>query len=124
MNCLRLLLQAALLAPALLPAQTATVSGTLSAGIGGALLKGDRPAFQELVQQRKTGAGGIEELRVTREAPDSLFRFDATLVPGDDRYRLALRQERTGRFYVDAGVEQFRGWYDGSGVRPNARSGV
>ncbi|MFM9091970.1 MAG: cytochrome c3 family protein [Verrucomicrobiota bacterium] len=40
---------------------------------------------------------------------------NATLVPGDDRYRLALRQERTGRFYVDAGVEQFRVWYDGSG---------
>jgi hypothetical protein len=116
MNCLRLpLLRAALLAPALLPAQPATVSGTVSAGASGAFLDGDRPAFQELLRQRKTGAAGIEELRVTREAPDALFRFEATLMPGDDRYRFALRQERTRRFYVDAGAEQFRVWYDGSG---------
>ena len=113
----------ALLAPAAL-AQSVTTSGTISVGGGGALLDGDRPSFQSLTQHRKDGFGGIEEFRLTRETKGSVFKFDARLLPGDDDYRIAARFEQTDRFYVSAGFEEFRVFYDGSGgyFRPTGTS--
>jgi hypothetical protein len=105
----------ALLTPAALLAQTVATEGTIAVAMGGALLDGDRPAFQRLTQQKKDGYGGIEEFRLTRESKDSIFRFEARLLPGNDQYQLAGRFEVTDRYYVDAGFEQYRVWYDGSG---------
>lgn len=117
-------LWATLLVPAALYAQTVTTSGTVSVAVGGALQEGDRAAFQEAVQQAKRGFGGIENFQLTREADDSLFKFDARILPGNEDYRLHFRFEKTDRFYVDAGYEQFRVWYDGSGgfFHPTAMS--
>jgi hypothetical protein len=110
-------LWAVLFAPAALLGQ-ATSSGTITVGGGGTLLDGDRPAFQHLMQQKKDGFGGIEEFRVISEpTKESVFKFDARLLPGNDDYRLAFRYDRTDRFYVDAGYEQYRVWSDGSGGR-------
>lgn len=108
----------ALLVPAALFAQTkVTTEGTLTVAAGGALLDGDRPALQQITQQKKDGFGGIEEFRLTREDKESIFKFDARLLPGNDDYRIALRYERGENFYATAGFEQFRVWYDGSGGR-------
>ena len=104
----------ALFLPAALAAATVTTEGTLAIGGGGALLKGDRPALQQATQHRKTGYGGIEEYRLTRESKESLFTFEARVLPGDDDYRLLARFEKPEKFYVDAGFERFRVWYDGS----------
>ncbi len=108
-------LQAALLLPAACLAADVTTEGTLTVGGGGAFLDGDRPSFQKLTQHKKDGYGGIEEYRLVRESKESLFKFDARLLPGDDDYRLGFRFEKPEKFYVDAGFEQFRVWYDGSG---------
>jgi hypothetical protein len=115
-------LWALLLSPAALLAQTVATEGTVAVAAGAALLDGDRPAFQRITQQKKDGYGGIEEFRLTREAKDSVFKFDARLLPGNDHYRLAGRFEVTDRYYIDAGFQQFRVWYDGSGgfFRPTA----
>lgn len=106
---------AALLAPAALVAQTVTTEGTLAVGGGTALQKGDRPAFQETLQHRKFGYGGIEEFRLIREAKDSIFKVDLRLIPGDDDYRVALDFTQGERFFASAGYEQYRVYYDGSG---------
>jgi hypothetical protein len=117
-------LWAALLFPASLFAADVTTEGTVTVGGGGALLDGDRPSFQKVTQHKKDGFGGIEEYRLTRESKESVFKFDARLMPGDDDYRLAARFERPEKFYIDAGFEQFRVWYDGSGgyFRPTGTS--
>jgi hypothetical protein len=108
-------LWALLLTPGALLAQTVATEGTIGIAAGGTLLDGDRPAFQRIMQQKKDGYGGIEEFRFTRETKESVFRFDARLLPGNDHYQLAGRFEVTDRYYIDAGYEQFRVWYDGSG---------
>ncbi|MBI5691899.1 MAG: hypothetical protein HZC55_17600 [Verrucomicrobia bacterium] len=108
-------LWAVLLAPATLLAQQSSSSGTITVGGGGSLLDGDRPSFQQVMQQKKDGYGGIEEFKVTSEAKDSVFKFEARLLPGNDDYRVAIRYDKNDRYYVDAGYEQFRVWSDGSG---------
>jgi hypothetical protein len=108
-------LWALLLSPAaLLAAEEVTTEGTIAVAGGGALLDGDRPAYQRTMQHKKDGYGGVETFRLTRESKESLFRFDARLLPGDDTYRAAGHFEVPERYYVDAGFEQFRVWYDGS----------
>ena len=119
-------LWAALVFPAALVAADVATEGTLAIGGGGALLDGDRPQFQKLTQHKKDGFGGIEEFRLVREGKDTLFRFDARLMVGDDDYRLAARFDRTDRFYVTGGFESYRVFYDGSGgyFRPTSTSFV
>jgi hypothetical protein len=97
-----------------LTAATVTTEGTLAISGGGAFLSGDRPAFQQALQHKKDGFGGIEEYRLTRESKESLFKFEARVLPGDDDYRLLARFEKPEKYYVEAGFEQFRVWYDGS----------
>ena len=110
-----LALWATLLAPLALFAQNVTTEGTVAVAGGGALVDGDRPAFQQVFQHKKDGYGGLEEFRVIREAKDSTFRFDARIVPDDDNFRLVGRFDKLDRFYVEAGYQQFRIWSDGSG---------
>jgi hypothetical protein len=105
----------ALLFPAAIFAADVATEGTLTVGAGGALLDGDRPAFQQQLQHRKSGFGGIEDYRLTRESKAWLFAFQARLLPGDDDYRLSARLEKPERFFVDTGYQSFRVWYDGSG---------
>lgn len=105
----------ALLLPAIGLAADVTTEGTVSVAAGTALLDGDRPSFQRTTQHKKYGYGGVEEFRLTRESKESLFKFEARLLPGDDLYHLGARYEVPDRFYVDAGFQQFRVWYDGSG---------
>jgi hypothetical protein len=109
------ILGAVLLLPAALPAADVATEGTVTFGAGGALLDGHRPAFQQLNQQRKTGFGGIEEYRLTRESKDSLLLFEARLLPGNDDYRLRARWEKPEKFFVNAGWASYRVWYDGAG---------
>jgi hypothetical protein len=110
-------LLATLLAPAALFAQNVTTSGTLSVAGGGALLDGDRPAFQELTQNKKDAYGGLEEFRLVREDETSILKLDARFLLGNDNYRLAFRYDQMDRYYVDAGYDQFRVYYDGSSAR-------
>ena len=105
---------ALLLSPAALLAQDVAIEGTIGVSAGGAFLDGDRPAFQRNLQLNKDGYGGIETFRLSRESSESLFKLDARLLPGNDKYRVAGRFEVTERYYIDAGFEQFRVWYDGS----------
>lgn len=118
------LLLATLLAPAALLAQTVTTSGSLSFAIGGALHEGDRAAYQRAVQHAKQGFIGLEDFNLVREADDSVFEFNARILPGDEDYAVSFRFEKPERYYIDAGFEQFRVWYDGSGgyFRPRAMS--
>ena len=92
-----------------------TTEGVVAVGGGGALHDGDRPQFQRLTQHRKEGWGGIEELRITGEGKDSIFKLEARALLGDADYRLLGRFEKTDKFYVEAGFSQFRVYYDGSG---------
>lgn len=116
MNLLRSsLLWATGFAPAVLLAETVSTSGTVAVGGGAALLDGNRPAFQQLQQHRKDGFGGIEEFRLVREAKDSVFKVEGRALVGDDDYRLVARYDRTGKFYVEGGFEEYRVFYDGSG---------
>lgn len=118
---------AALLLPAALLAQEKiTTEGTLSVAAGGALLDGDRPAYQRILQQKKDGFGGIEEFKLTREDKDSVLKFTATALLAEGEYKLGVRYTKTDRFYFDAGYERFRVYYDGSaGVfRPTGTSFV
>jgi hypothetical protein len=108
-------LWAALLLPAALYSADVLTEGTISVGGGTAILDGDRPAFQKATQHNKEGFGGIEEFRLSRETDDSIFTFDARIMAGDDDYRLAGHWEKPEKFYLDAGFEQYRVWYDGSG---------
>lgn len=104
-----------LLAPTLVAQETVTTRGTLAVGAGGALQDGDRPSFQQVFQHRKTGYGGIEEFQLTRESKESLFAFNARVMPGDDAYRLIARYEKPEKLRVELGFNQYRVWYDGSG---------
>jgi hypothetical protein len=107
-------LWATLVLPAALFAADVATEGTITVGGGGALLDGDRPAFQKVTQHKKDGFGGIEEFRLTRESKESLFAFNARLMPGDDDYRVFARLENPEKWYVEGGFEQYRVWYDGS----------
>lgn len=102
-------------------AQT-TVSGTFAVAAGTALVDGDRAAFQHRMRQRKHGYGGVEEFNVTRATDDSLFRFEARFLPGNEDYRLAARWEKFDVIYVDASYQSFRTFYDGSGGRLRPRN--
>lgn len=93
------------------------INGTVAVAVGGALVDGDQPAFQERFRQRKDGYGGLEDLTVTRTTNDTLFRFQAHAIPGNEDYRLSARWERFDAFYVEANYQQFRTFYDGSGGR-------
>lgn len=104
-----------LLLPAALYSADVFTEGTVTVGGGAAIVNGDRPAFQKATQHNMSGYGGIEDFLLTRESDASLFKFEARLLPGDDDYRLAARWEKPEKFYVDAGFEQYRVWYDGSG---------
>jgi hypothetical protein len=117
-------LWAALLAPAALLAQTVTSTGTVSFGGGGAFLDGDKPSFQQITQHNKDGYVGIEEYRLVRESKESILTFDVRAILMDDTYKLGLRYEKPGKYYLDAGYDQFRVWYDGSGgyFRPTGTS--
>lgn len=117
-------LWAGLLLPALLAAQD--VTGTISVGGGAALLDGDRPSFQRIIQHKKDGYGGIEDYQLVREDKNSVLKFNARALLGDDDYKLGFRYERPDRFYADAGFERFRVFYDGSGgyFRPTGTSFV
>ena len=99
-----------------------SVSGVAGISAGGALLDGDRPAFQETLRLKKDGYGGLEALTVTRSSEDSLFRVEGRLMPGLADYRGALRFERFDAFYVDVRFKRFRTFYDGSGgfLRPRS----
>jgi hypothetical protein len=99
-----------------------TVSGVAGISAGGALLDGDRPAFQETLRLKKDGYGGLETLTVARSSDESLFRVEGRLMPGLADYRGALRFERFDAFYVDVRYKQFRTFYDGSGgfLRPRS----
>ncbi len=108
------------------PAVTAAVTteGTLTVGGGGALQDGNRPAFQQATQTRKHGYGGIEDFSFLAEGEKTSFKIDARFLPGNDDYRFATRLTYNERFYIDAGFEEFRVWYDGMGgfFRPTATS--
>jgi hypothetical protein len=104
-----------LLVPALLNAADVTTSGTLGVGGGTALLNGDRAAFQQITRHHMAGFGGIEDFLLVRESDESLFKFEARVLPGDDNYRLAFHFEKPEKFYALAGFDQYRVWYDGSG---------
>jgi hypothetical protein len=107
-------LSACLLLPAAIFAADVTTEGTLALGGGGALLDGDRPAFQKLLQQRKDGYGGVEEFRLLRETKEHLFKFELRALPGADDYRVGLSLQRPEKWFVSAGYSQYRVWYDGS----------
>ncbi len=110
-------LLATLLAPVALLAQNVTSSGTLSSSIGGVLLDGDRPAFQQLTQTKKGGFIGLDEFQLTSEGESSVFKFEARLMPSDDSYRLVARFDKSEKYYIEGGYDQFRVWYDGSSTR-------
>ena len=116
MHRLRVSVFAALAAPVLASAQIVT-SGTIAVGGGGALLDGDRPAFQENTRHNKEGYGGIENFTWSRTTDATLLRFDARAIPGDEDYQLTARWEKFDAFYVEANYKQFRTFYDGSGGR-------
>jgi hypothetical protein len=96
-------LWAVLLAPAAFAAEGVTTSGTIAFGGGGAFLDGDRPAYQQIQQQRKDGFGGIEEYLLIREGKDDILTFDARLLPGNDDYRVAVRYDKSEKYYIDGG---------------------
>jgi hypothetical protein len=98
------------------PAQVVT-GGTIAVGGGGALLDGNRPAFQQARRHAKDGYGGIEEFTWSRTTDASLLRIDARAIPGDEDYRLTVRGEKFDAFYVELNYRQFRTFYDGSGGR-------
>ena len=100
----------------LAPGQVVT-SGTIAMAGGGALLDGDRPAYQQRMRQKKDGFGGIEDFTWSRTTDDNLLRFDARAIPGNEDYMLAARWETFDAYYVAANYKQFRTFYDGSGGR-------
>lgn len=105
-----------LLALAASPSSAQVVtSGTLAIGGGGALLDGDRPAFQEKFRQKKDGYGGLEDFTLSRITDASLLRFEAKIIPGNEDYRSSLRFEKFDAYYLQADYKQFRTFYDGSG---------
>ena len=105
-----------LFAPVFLPAQIVT-SGTIAVAAGGAFQDGDRPAFQQRMRQQKAGYGGIENFTWSRTTEDTLLRFDARAIPGNEDYLVSARWEKFDAFYVEANYKQFRTFYDGSGGR-------
>lgn len=99
---------------ALFAADAATMGGTVTVGGGGALLDGNRAAFQQLTQQNKDGYGGLEDFFLTREQDDTVFKLNLRAIPGNEDYLVSLRFEKTDKFYVDAGYSSFRTFYDDS----------
>lgn len=106
----------AALLPAFASAQT-TVSGTIAAAGGAALLDGDRPAYQQRLRQKKDGYHGLEDFTIARTTDATLFRFEGKFIQGNDDYRLAARWEKFDGFYLAADYRGFRTFYDGSGGR-------
>lgn len=98
------------------PAQVVT-SGSFAVSGAGVLLDGDQPAFQQRMRQRKDAFGGLENFSLSKTTDDSLFRFEARVIPGNEDYRLATRWEKFDAFYVEGTFSHFRTYYDGSGGR-------
>jgi hypothetical protein len=107
---------AALCGPSLYTAEIET-SGTIAFAAGGALLDGDRPAFQQRFRQKKDGYGGIENFTWSRTTDATLLRFDARAIPGNEDYQFTARWEKFDAFYLEANYKQFRTFYDGSAGR-------
>ncbi|HEY0945860.1 MAG TPA: hypothetical protein VGD81_11360 [Opitutaceae bacterium] len=98
------------------------IEGTVAGSAGGAIVNGDKAAFEERHQRQAGGAFGLEELRFAREANGSSLRFESRLLPVDGDYRLTGRWTPRDAVYVDFGYNRFRTFYDGSGkyFRPTA----
>lgn len=107
--------------PPALSGQVVT-EGTLAVGGAAARIDGDQPAFQQRFRQRANGFGGLETWAVTRTTAESLLRFEARFLPGNDDFRLAARWEKFDALYVEANFQSFRTYYDGSGGRYNPRN--
>src|SRR5829696_9242572 len=84
---------AALFGPTLFAAEIET-NGTIAFAAGGALLDGDRPAFQQRFRQKKDGYGGIENFTWSRTTDATLLRFDARIIPGNEDYQFTARWEK------------------------------
>jgi hypothetical protein len=115
-----------LLLPAVGLAAGVTTEGSIAVGGGGAFLDGDRPAYQQATQHRESGYGGLEHFRLTSESDDSLLKFEARVLPFDGDLKLLARYEKPEKYFIEAGAEQFRIWYDGSAgyFRPTKTSFV
>lgn len=101
--------------PATEDAPAAKIDGTVSISAGGALVDGDRAAFERHSQQGSRGFGGLEELRLRREDGPRTLLLESRLFPGDERYGLHGRWADEGRWHLDFGYDQYRTFYDGSG---------
>lgn len=92
------------------------IEGTVSASAGTAWVRGDPAAFQQRMQlPAKSAFAGLEDLRYHREAGDTTFSVDGHFLAGERDYGVVARWSRNERVYVDAGYNQFRTFYDGSG---------
>jgi opacity protein-like surface antigen len=99
------------------------IEGAATFGLGHAWIDGNKAAYQERFQQNAGWAGGFEELRYRRETDTAQLLVDGRLLPGDDSYGFRLRWVQPEKLWLDAGYDQFRTYYQGSGYTfaPNGR---
>ncbi len=109
----------AFLAPTLfgqVAVEPAAVEGTLALAGGGALLRGNRAAYEQHQQHRKDGWGGVEEFRYHRETKKSTLSLKGRALFRDEDYFAQARWQKQNGLYVEGGFSRTRYFYNGAGA--------
>ncbi|MEO5804696.1 MAG: c-type cytochrome domain-containing protein, partial [Verrucomicrobiota bacterium] len=80
-------------------------------------VEGDKKSFREIEGHREDGAGGIESFSIREKiAADTTVSAEGHALFGDDDVAVKLSLDKTETGFIRGGVEQWRKYYDDSGV--------
>ena len=98
------------------PAEPGEYRNWVQVGGGGAIVSGDKPAFQQRHSLPRGGFGGVEDFHFEQDVGKrGLFSVDGRGIFDINDYDLRLNLSHPDKGFVRAGYREFRTWYDGSG---------
>jgi hypothetical protein len=106
---------------AIVPGQTAAeedfdYSSWIDVSVGGVIVDGHKPRFQQRHQLPAGAFGGVEAFHWEQMVGErGFFQIDGRGIFDNHDYLLRMELADPDRGYVRAGYRQFRTWYDGSG---------
>jgi len=79
-------------------------------------VSGDEHKFREHFWMKEGVHAGLQSFFIQEKpSPESAISLDGRLFPEDEDFRLALRYDRFNVGFINAGLEQYRKYYDNSG---------
>lgn len=101
--------------------ETASPAAFQPTALGAPILRwigvsGDKRKFREHFWMKDGFQASLENFSLQDKlSPDSTVKVEGRLFPEEEDFRVAIRYERSEVGFIDAGVDQFRKYYDDSG---------